>query len=902
MDYKIVPKKYRPIPFWSWNEKLDVSETKRQAEEMNRIGMGGFFMHARGGLQTEYMSDDWFDNIEAATAQAEKDGLDAWAYDENGWPSGFGSGKVNGLGIDYQQKYLRFEEGENNTDTTIANVDGVHFYYEVNPFYVDTLDGDVTQKFLDEIYQPYYNKFKNRISGFFTDEPQISRNGIPWSFVMPDTYKEMYNEELTAHLIELFKPVGDYKQTRIKFWNMVTGLFSKNFMKKIYDWCDERGLKLTGHLVSEDCLSSQLYSNGACMPHYEYFHIPGVDRLCRNIDNSLAALQMGSAAMQTGKKQTITESYALCGHNVSFSELRGLTDWQMHRGVTLLCPHLEGYSLRGIRKRDYPPAMYEQQPWWEDYSKYIEAMARIGMILTEGSAEYNTLLMHPQTMAWTMFDNDKNEGIDKLNDDFVKTIRALDRKHIMFHLGDETLIRRCGRVEGDRFVIGKQSYNTIVVMHGQFFMEDTKELLDEYKKNGGKIVYESDIKDNTVVDNPNIYYTERVLDGNKIYYFVNLSGEPQTAKFSVGKNMIDIMTGEVKKFDGSYDFLEYDSLLLTDEVVKNAKDNKALPKSKLDLSGSWKVKKCSGNILTLDKCDYYFDGELQEKDGYVLNIQSRACDLKRPVHIRQVYKVNVKSVPDEVFIACETPERFKITVNGREVKIKDCGFLRDRSFRKLDISGLLNSGENEIAFECDFSQPDEVYANIEKSKIFESEKNKLTYYIEIEPVYLSGGFSVYAEDDFTKLDRNALRCGSGFVIDKPTESVELCNIEQQGFLFFAGELTLEKDIVLDDNNAYIELNRSGINSVHVKINDGEEILSIWNGEKIDISSYLKTGINKAEIKLVNNLRNMMGPHHLNEGECISVVPGSFYKEPCVWSNNPEEIWNDDYCFVEMSVY
>lgn len=42
MDYKIVPKKYRPIPFWSWNEKLDVSETKRQAEEMNRIGMGGF--------------------------------------------------------------------------------------------------------------------------------------------------------------------------------------------------------------------------------------------------------------------------------------------------------------------------------------------------------------------------------------------------------------------------------------------------------------------------------------------------------------------------------------------------------------------------------------------------------------------------------------------------------------------------------------------------------------------------------------------------------------------------------------------------------------------------------------------------------------------------------------------
>ena len=134
MDFKQVPKKYRPIPFWSWNEKLEPSETKRQAKEMARIGMGGFFMHARGGLQTEYMGDEWFDNVEAAICQSEEDGTEAWAYDENGWPSGFGSGKVNGLGIDYQQKYLRFEDGEKQTETTIVNKDGVHFYYDINPF------------------------------------------------------------------------------------------------------------------------------------------------------------------------------------------------------------------------------------------------------------------------------------------------------------------------------------------------------------------------------------------------------------------------------------------------------------------------------------------------------------------------------------------------------------------------------------------------------------------------------------------------------------------------------------------------------------------------------------------------------------------------------------------------
>ena len=56
MDFKNVDKKYRPIPFWSWNEKLDVEETKRQIRIMDDAGIGGYFMHARGGLATESIS------------------------------------------------------------------------------------------------------------------------------------------------------------------------------------------------------------------------------------------------------------------------------------------------------------------------------------------------------------------------------------------------------------------------------------------------------------------------------------------------------------------------------------------------------------------------------------------------------------------------------------------------------------------------------------------------------------------------------------------------------------------------------------------------------------------------------------------------------------------------------
>ena len=101
MNFKTIDNESRPLPFWSWNDKLECEETKRQVDMMKNAGIGGFFMHARGGLKTEYMGDEWFLNVGSAISEAKKNGMRPWAYDENGWPSGFGNGLVNGLGIEY---------------------------------------------------------------------------------------------------------------------------------------------------------------------------------------------------------------------------------------------------------------------------------------------------------------------------------------------------------------------------------------------------------------------------------------------------------------------------------------------------------------------------------------------------------------------------------------------------------------------------------------------------------------------------------------------------------------------------------------------------------------------------------------------------------------------------------
>ena len=60
------PKKYRPLPFWSWNAKLEVPETPYQIKEMDENGIGGYFMHARGGLKTDYLGEEWMENVRAS--------------------------------------------------------------------------------------------------------------------------------------------------------------------------------------------------------------------------------------------------------------------------------------------------------------------------------------------------------------------------------------------------------------------------------------------------------------------------------------------------------------------------------------------------------------------------------------------------------------------------------------------------------------------------------------------------------------------------------------------------------------------------------------------------------------------------------------------------------------------
>ena len=108
-QFKDPPATYRAMPFWFWNGKLEIPRLERQIADMREKGIGGFFIHARFGLDTEYLSPEWFDCVRAGIGAASRLGMEVWLYDENTFPSGLSDLKVT-ANTEFRSKFVDLTE------------------------------------------------------------------------------------------------------------------------------------------------------------------------------------------------------------------------------------------------------------------------------------------------------------------------------------------------------------------------------------------------------------------------------------------------------------------------------------------------------------------------------------------------------------------------------------------------------------------------------------------------------------------------------------------------------------------------------------------------------------------------------------------------------------------------
>ena len=222
--------------------------------------------------------------------------------------------------------------------------------------------------------------------------------------------------------------------------------------------------------------------------------------------------------------------------------------------------------------------------------------------------------------------------------------------------------------------------------------------------------------------------------------------------------------------------------------------------------------------------------------------------------------MNIDEVPDgEVFLVVETPEVFKITVNGSSVSKDDHGWWVDKTFRKRSVTGLLWRGENAIVLTAEGTPT-----------------------IELESIYLIGDFAVTTDDR------------RSFVITSELAGTEGGDLVEQGYPFFAGTMSLTQSFVLDGAPEGALLSLEGLAAVvaDIWVNDTNAGQLCWDPWEIEIGDLLTEGENTIRIDLVHSLRNLLGPHHDERGELWGVNPGSF---------SDEGRWTDIYQFVPFGI-
>ena len=543
---------YRGAPFWAWNGKLEPTELRRQIRIMHRMGLGGFFMHSRVGLDTAYLAKEWFDCVKVCVDEAKKLKMNAWLYDEDRWPSGSAGGlvtknpkyRIRSLAGKVLDSATGFRWTPETMCAFVAKLDGavardvrmvprgkrpprlakgaqlVVFVVEswgcsdwFNGYtYLDTLNPEAVQAFIKVTHEAYRKhcgqEFAGTIPGIFTDEPNrgyvlghdsnaANVGGLPWTGRLPAVFKKRYGYELLPHLMKLvFDVDGEaLNPTRFHYHDCVTHLYVESFCKPIGEWCAGNKLLFTGHHLEEDSLSSQTNTVGSCMRSYEHMQAPGMDVLTEHWRVFNTAKQVSSAAHQFGAKWRLTETYGCTGWDFPFAGHKALGDWQVAMGINLRCQHLSWYTMSGEAKRDYPAGIFFQSPWWELYSKVEDYFARIHVVMTQGEEVRDLLVIHPVESMWMLakrgwLGNPETRAMDMAHYHLTNRLLA---EHLDFDFGDEGLMSRHARVsrtaDGPRLRVGKAAYKVVLVPQLKTMRRSTLGLLKTFKAAGGTVVF-----------------------------------------------------------------------------------------------------------------------------------------------------------------------------------------------------------------------------------------------------------------------------------------------------------------------------------------------------------------------------------------------------------------------------
>lgn len=455
---------YRGTPFWSWNCKLEEDKLRRQVGYLQEMGFGGFHMHSRRGMGTEYLGKEFMSMVKACTDEAKKREMLSWLYDEDTWPSGFAGGYVT-KNPAYRKRYLTVlheyvefkrpilpkqeavEKGEAyhvasfdvelDEDGRLVSYKKIGFEEKAehekwsflsramdkvgrfnDEAYVDVLNKKAIDEFIKITHEKYKaavgEEFGKTVPAIFTDEPQYhavsnfkyanAKNDIcqfPWTADAPQMFEACYGYDIVEKLPELVWNLQDDAASEARY--------------HFYDFLSDTFARAFSENIGNWCEKNGILFTGHLMWEDNLsFQTRAVGDCMRQYkgyglpgidtlsDKILitTAKQAQSAAHQYGREGVLSELYGVTGWDFDFRGHKAQGDWEAALGVTVRVPHLAWVSMAGDAKRDYPASIFYQSPWYKEY-KYIEDhFSRVNTAMTRGKPYVKICVIHPVESRW----------------------------------------------------------------------------------------------------------------------------------------------------------------------------------------------------------------------------------------------------------------------------------------------------------------------------------------------------------------------------------------------------------------------------------------------------------------------------------------------------------------------
>ena len=408
-------------------------------------GNGSFTAESRP--HRDWLGEGWYRDLAICLEAAKQHDLEMWIFDEKWWPSQMIGGKVPAQyatkvlvaetvdvdgprTIDLEgyggERYVAAVagrvadggaiDGESLIDLAGSIKDGrltwqapagkwqvIKFTHKQGPGLgqgnspsIDGASQDCTDYFIQTVYQPHFDRFQDdfgkTIPGFFYDEPETRGDwGTELNRVLAE-WKVDWKKAYVAHTLKLAGE--DDTAAKFQYLDAFAEAWGRTMYGTMSRWCRERGVKSMGHFMEHGYLYVHPeFCAGDMMRLQKYSDMGGIDLVVRQMypgqrpRDIYQTPKLGSSITHVfGKADDITmcEMFGAYGQDITYSQMKWLTDQMQVRGVNFMIPH--SFNPKAPYDTDCPPYFYNGgfEPRYPLYRVYADYTSRLSLLLSGG--------------------------------------------------------------------------------------------------------------------------------------------------------------------------------------------------------------------------------------------------------------------------------------------------------------------------------------------------------------------------------------------------------------------------------------------------------------------------------------------------------------------------------------